>query len=255
MELRRCGSLAVSALAILGFAGFALAGELQRPLGVVELFTSQGCNSCPAADRFLGELAEKGEVVALAYHVSYWDYLGWKDTLASEENTDRQYEYMRSFGARSVYTPQAVINGRKHVSGSDRSAVEAAIGELNQAGAGMKVGIKVTRAGDSVVIEAAPSADTSAEAHVRLVYYDPPQPIEIARGENRGTTVVYWNAVRSVHTAGIWHGEKARFELPATEIAKKGGGGCAVLLQSVGKDGAPGPILGAAVIDKDAPAN
>ncbi len=248
MEVRSIVRLAASALALTALGGLAIGGELQKPFGVVELFTSQGCNSCPEADRLLGELAQKGDVVALAYHVSYWDYLGWKDTLASKDNTSRQYDYMRSFGGRSVYTPQAIINGRTHVSGSDRRAVEGALGTMATSGDGMKVGIKVTHSGDSVVIEPEPGETAPTEAHVKVVYYDAPQQIEIQRGENKGTTVTYWNAVRSVHTAGMWHGEKARYELPKSEIARKGGG-CAVLLQSVGRDGLPGPIVGAALVD------
>jgi len=250
MELRKSSRLAVSVLALSMFAGLGLAGEVQRPLGVVELFTSQGCNSCPAADELFAELAQKGEVIALAYHVDYWDYLGWKDTLASPENTERQYDYMRAFGARSVYTPQAVINGRIHVSGADRAAVEGKLGQMSSAGEGMAVGIKVSRDGSAIKIEAGPADGTRIEAHVTLVYFDPPQQVLIDRGENEGKTVTYWNAVTGAYSAGIWHGEAARFELPASEIAKKGEGGCAVLLQSVGKDGGPGPILGAALIGK-----
>ena len=94
-----------------------MAGEVKKPAGVVELFTSQGCSSCPPADEIFGELARKGDVIALAYHVDYWDYLGWQDTLATQDNTARQYDYAKTFGARSVYTPQAVINGRTHVNG------------------------------------------------------------------------------------------------------------------------------------------
>ncbi|MCX7303033.1 MAG: DUF1223 domain-containing protein [Hyphomicrobiales bacterium] len=101
------------------------AGDILKPKGVVELFTSQGCNSCPPADKVLAELAEKGEVVALGYHVDYWDYLGWKDTLATPENTERQHLYGKAFQERSVYTPQAVINGRLHVNGARREAVRA----------------------------------------------------------------------------------------------------------------------------------
>lgn len=254
MELRNLSRLAVTALALSMLAGLGRAGEVQRPLGVVELFTSQGCSSCPAADAFIAELAQKGQVIALAYHVDYWDYLGWKDTLASPENTERQYDYMRAFGARSVYTPQAVINGRAHVSGADRAAVETRLGQMAGAGEGMVVGIKVSRDGSAIKIEAGPASGTKIEAHVTLVYFDPPQPVAIDRGENKGKTVTYWNAVTGAYSAGMWHGEAARFELPASEIAKKGEGGCAVLLQSVGEDGAPGPILGAALIGKP-PAN
>ncbi|TIX65173.1 MAG: DUF1223 domain-containing protein, partial [Mesorhizobium sp.] len=116
MAFAKPSRLAALALALSACAGTALAGELEKPqadkpLGVVELFTSQGCSSCPPADEFFAELAGKQDIVALAYHVNYWDYLGWQDTLSNKENTDRQYDYMRAFGSRSVYTPQAVING------------------------------------------------------------------------------------------------------------------------------------------------
>jgi hypothetical protein len=252
MESRNLFRLAVPVLALSMLAGLSRAGEVQKPLGVVELFTSQGCSSCPAADAFFAELASKGEVIALAYHVNYWDYLGWKDTLGTAENTERQYDYMRAFGARSVYTPQAVINGRAHVSGADRAAVQRQLGQMSGAGHGMVVGIKVSRDGSTIKIEAGPANGAKTEAHVKLVYFDPPQPVEIERGENKGKTVTYWNAVTGAYSAGMWHGEAARYELPASEIAKKGEGGCAVLLQAVGKDGSPGAILGAALIGKPA---
>ena len=107
-----------AALAIFGVA--APGADEQKPaklLGVVELFTSQGCNSCPPADAALAKLAARGDVVALGYHVDYWDYLGWSDTLGSKANTERQYAYARGLNRRGVYTPQAVINGRAHTNG------------------------------------------------------------------------------------------------------------------------------------------
>ncbi|TIO36397.1 MAG: DUF1223 domain-containing protein, partial [Mesorhizobium sp.] len=125
MALRGPLRLTAVALVLTALSRVASAAELEKvatgkpqtekPLGVVELFTSQGCSSCPPADEFFAELAAKENVVALAYHVNYWDYLGWQDTLSNKENTERQYDYMRAFGSRSVYTPQAVINGRSHV--------------------------------------------------------------------------------------------------------------------------------------------
>jgi hypothetical protein len=232
-------------------AGLALAtadaGELKKPLGVVELFTSQGCTSCPAADAIFEDMVRKGEVVALAYHVDYWDYLGWQDTLASKDNTARQYDYAKAFGARSVYTPQAVINGRTHVTGSSRADINGALSKFAGSGQGMTVGIKVMRAGDSIVIDAGEGAGDE-KGQVVLVYFDPARPVAIERGENSGKTVTYWNAVRNIQTVGMWHGAAARYEFPASEMAKKGAGGCAVLLQSTGKNGLPGPILGAAVV-------
>ena len=225
-----------------------VAGDIVKPLGVVELFTSQGCNSCPPADRVLADLSKSGEVVTLGYHVDYWDYLGWKDTLGSTQNTARQYDYGKSFGSRSVYTPQAVVNGRTHVNGANKAAVSGTLSTLQKSGQGMSVGITVTRSGESVMIDADGATSGAGNAHVVLVYFDPVRQIEIERGENRGKVIDYVNPVTDIETAGMWHGKPARFELPANEIAKKGG--CAVLLQSVSKDGLPGPILGAAVIRK-----
>ncbi|QPC90080.1 thioredoxin family protein [Mesorhizobium sp. INR15] len=249
---------AALALAFTAFAGASHAGESDRaqaskpvadkPLGVVELFTSQGCNSCPPADAFFAELATKEDLVALAYHVDYWDYLGWQDTLSRKENTERQYDYMRAFGSRSVYTPQAVINGRMHVNGASRSEVDGALARMAKAGEGMRVSIKVSRTADRVTIDAGDAGTGPSDAHVVIVYFDPPQEIKIAKGENVGREMTYWNAVTGIQTAGMWHGKAQRYELPMSEISKKGG--CAVLLQSVGKDGLPGPILGAAFIHK-----
>jgi hypothetical protein len=204
-----------------------IAGD--RPYGVVELFTSQGCNSCPPADAVLSELSKRGDVVTLGYHVNYWDYLGWRDTLATAESTARQYEYRKSFDARSVYTPQAVVNGRLHVNGAKRHDVD------------------IEKRGDSVLISAGPGA-AGQKAHVMIVYYDHAKSVDIGKGENGGRQIRYVNPVTEVQAAGMWHGDKATFELPASEIAKKGPGGCAVLLQAVGKDGAPGAILGAATL-------
>jgi hypothetical protein len=227
--------------------GPAMAGEAKKPAGVVELFTSQGCSSCPPADAILQDLARKGEVVALSYHVDYWDYLGWQDTLATPDNTARQYDYAKAFGVRSVYTPQAVINGRTHVNGSSRADIDSTLGGFAKSGEGLSVDIKVMRAGDSVVIDAGEGA-AQQEGQIVLVYYDPARPVVIDRGENNGETITYWNSVTAIQAAGMWHGAAARYEFPASEIAKKGAGGCAVLLQSTGKNGLPGPILGAALI-------
>ena len=245
--------LAALALAFSALAGTGLAAEIgkpqtDRPLGVVELFTSQGCSSCPPADALFAELAAKEDIVALAYHVNYWDYLGWQDTLSRKENTERQYDYMRAFGNRSVYTPQAVINGRSHVNGASRKDVDGALARMDRTGEGMRVGIKVSRTNDRVMIDAGDAGNGPRDAHVVIVYFDPPQTIEIAKGENSGRSMTYWNAVTGIQTAGMWHGEAQRYELPMSEISKKGG--CAVLLQSVGKDGMPGAILGAAFIHK-----
>ncbi|MBL8581912.1 MAG: thioredoxin family protein [Rhizobiaceae bacterium] len=238
------------ALAVALSASGALAQEAKRPLGVVELFTSQGCSSCPPADRFFGDLARAGNVIALAYHVDYWDYLGWRDTLASPDNTARQNDYREAFAARSVYTPQAVINGREHVNGADRAAVLRTIEAMAADGKGLNVGISVRRTADRLVIEVGAAREPVGEAMVVLVSFRPASVVAIDRGENSGSTLTYWNAVSSVRTAGMWNGEPARFELPIKEVSRKGSGGCAVLLQAMAAGGLPGPILGAALLDR-----
>ena len=256
MAFRDLSRLVAAVLAMSAVAGGTVAADAgdqtsDKPLGVVELFTSQGCNSCPPADEFFAELAANPDVVALSYHVDYWDYLGWQDTLSRKENTERQFDYMRAFRSRSVYTPQAVINGRSHVNGANRGAVDGALRGLERSGEGMQVDVRVSRTDDGVAIDAGgarPGAGTLPNAHVVLVYFEPPRTVAIDKGENNGRKLTYWNAVTSIQTAGMWHGKAQRYELPMTEIAKKGG--CAVLLQSVGKDGLPGPILGAAMIRK-----
>ncbi|TPK39158.1 DUF1223 domain-containing protein [Mesorhizobium sp. B2-5-4] len=258
MASRRSLWLAAFALAFSVFAGAGQGSEPEtvqaeksqpdRPLGVVELFTSQGCSSCPPADAFFAELATRQDLVALAYHVDYWDYLGWKDTLSHKENTERQYDYMRYFSSRSVYTPQAVLNGRMHVNGANRGEVDGALARMARAGEGMRVPVKVSRTGDRVIIDTGDAGAGPNDAHVVIVYFDAPQTVKIGQGENSGRKMTYWNAVTGIQTAGMWHGKAQRYELPLSEITKKGG--CAVLLQSVGKDGLPGPILGAAFIHK-----
>ena len=254
MASRQFVQLAAAAVALCAFAGADLGGEADAagrdvPLGVVELFTSQGCSSCPPADALFADLVSRKDIVALAYHVDYWDYLGWKDTLSTKKNTERQYAYMRAFGARSVYTPQAVINGRAHVNGASRVAVDGTLAGMDKMAQGMRVPVRVTQEGDGVVIDAGDAGTnpaTPSNAHVVVVYFDPPQTIDIGKGENSGRSQTYWNAVSDIQTAGMWHGKAQRYELPMSEISKKGG--CAVLLQAVGKDGSPGPILGAAMI-------
>jgi hypothetical protein len=248
MNRRLLLRMAAAAAVICAVPSFA--GDILKPRGVVELFTSQGCNSCPPADAVLADLAEKGDVVTLGYHVDYWDYLGWKDTLATPENTERQKQYGKAFGKRSVYTPQAVINGRAHVNGAKGDAVAWAITEMENKGDGLSVDISVTRTGESVTIDAAAAPGEKRDAHLVLVHFDPMKPVTIERGENKGQTITYANPVTSVQTAGMWHGKAARFELPRSEVNKKGG--CAILLQAVNKEGLPGPILGAAVVPPEA---
>ncbi len=238
--------LIMSAAVLTAFAvGSVNAGEMRQVSGVVELFTSQGCSSCPPADRVLTELADEGEVIALGYHVDYWDYLGWKDTLGSAEYTARQYGYARTFKERSVYTPQAVVNGKLHLNGAARGKIDREISRI-----GLPVDLSVSKVDERFVIQAGEgNAEVLGDAHLVLVFFDRARDVEIRRGENHGKTITYANIVTGIQTAGMWHGQATSFELPMSEIAKRGDGGCAVLLQVVSKDGSPGAILGAAMLE------
>lgn len=227
-------------ICVLLLASPALAAE--RPTGVVELFTSQGCSSCPPADALLLELSQRDDLIALSYHVDYWDYLGWKDGLATPENSARQRAYGEAFES-SVYTPQMVVNGRHHVVGSHREQVSAAL-QSRSGGEPLNVEVTLTSSNGSVFVDVGSGEPQDGDVHVVLVYYRPQQTVSIANGENEGRTIDYRNIVTAFQTIGMWHGEPVRLELPRSEMTKKGGN-CAVLLQAVDKSGRPGAILGA----------
>ncbi len=246
--IRRSILLLAAALPFAVASSASTAEEQGKPIAVVELFTSQGCSSCPPADAFLGDLVGRGDIVALAYHVDYWDYLGWRDTLASAENTARQRAYGRSFGASSVYTPQMIVNGRTHMAGSRRAAVANAIDDRVDTPEGLTVELSASYAGENIVIEAGESLTGNSKAHVVLVNFDAAHTIDVKRGENRGKKLTYHNAVTNFQTVGVWKGVATRFELPMSEIAGKGSGGCAVLLQETTANGLPGAILGATMV-------
>ncbi|EKF18675.1 DUF1223 domain-containing protein [Nitratireductor pacificus] len=247
-----CGALLVALALCLPQA--TLAGSSSRPLGVVELFTSQGCSSCPPADAVLADLARSGDVVALAYHVDYWDYLGWRDALGSPENTARQRAYAQALDNTSIYTPQAIVNGQRDMNGARRDRIWSALDGMALEERGLRADISIEDRGDSIVIttgtlagDGTGSAGTTVNAHVVLIDFTPQQSVEIRTGENRGKTLDYWNVVNGMQTIGMWSGAPKSFELPKAEVMKKGNG-CAVLLQVVDKKGRPGPILGAALL-------
>lgn len=245
------GAAALFALALCLPPAALADGKASRPLGVVELFTSQGCNSCPPADAVLADLAQSTDVVALAYHVDYWDYLGWRDALGSAENTARQRAYAQTLDNVSIYTPQAIVNGQRDMNGARRDRVQSALDDMAQTARGLRADVSIEDRGDSIVIVAGGLADNGGDepvnAHVVLVDFTPKQSVAIRAGENRGQTLDYWNIVNGMQTIGMWSGTPKSFELPKSELMKKGNG-CAVLLQVVDKSGRPGPILGAALL-------
>jgi hypothetical protein len=202
---------------------------------VVELFTSQGCNSCPPADRLLGELAGRDDVLALSFHVTYWGRLGWPDSFGLEDSTRRQKLYADWLGLGTVYTPQMVIGGRVDVVGSSRGRVLEAIELLkDHATAGPELAIADGR----LSVGPGPHAD----AVIWLVGLDDQHDVVIERGENRGRTLRYHHVVRELTRLGHWDGHAVEFDLPLVRLSADGRDGAAVLVQRL-SDGA---ILAAA---------
>lgn len=231
-------------------ATLALAGSAAQaePKAVLELFTSQGCSSCPPADELFGEYAKRDDVVALSLPVDYWNYLGWEDTLASHQNTERQRGYAAARGDRQVYTPQVVIDGRRHVVGSDRAAIEAAI---TAEGNSLSVPVHLTFTDDTMTVNVGASADgQSPRSVVWLVLYDRAHTVEIAGGENGGRRVTYYNVVREMRRLAMWKGEALTVDLPLLELNEASADGSAAILQQETKTGLPGPILGAAIHER-----
>ncbi|MEM1316887.1 MAG: DUF1223 domain-containing protein [Pseudomonadota bacterium] len=229
----------------LPFTGNTLAAEATQPSAVLELFTSQGCSSCPPADRLLGEYVADGDVLALSFHVDYWNYLGWSDTFSKEEFTNRQKLYALSLGRRGIYTPQVVINGRDHAVGSRKAEIEAMLTAHSRNGAALQAQLDVTK--NDGAIDVSTKSDLG-NATLWVVYYDREKSVEIQRGENRGRTITYHNVVGDMAMVGMMKDGKLQVQLPLAGIKQKGYDGCAFVLQKQTADGTPGEIIGAAVM-------
>jgi len=232
--------LAASGLAALLQPAFA-----EPPRAVVELFTSQGCSNCPPADALLVEYARKPDIVALSFPVTYWDYLGWKDTLAHAEFTNRQKDYAHARSDRQVFTPQIIVNGKKSCIGSDRAQIETAIQMSAKDAPALPVDIAISEQNGMVTVSLTQTGEVQhRDAEVWVLPVLRSQTVPIERGENKGRTITYANVVRGLRRIGEWHGGPARFEL-ASEAARGGADGYVVLLQAE-EDDRPGVILGAA---------
>ncbi len=253
-HLSRRSVLALSTAMLAGsVTGGARAKQSAKPLlGVVELFTSQGCSSCPPADAALQQFIERDDVLALAFHVDYWDYLGWKDTLASPENTERQYAYAKTFNSRTVYTPQAVVNGREHLNGAKGSVIAAKLGTYAGQGQGLTVRVGLSLEGTRIQVSVDQgSVPEGRDVKIVLVYYRDSSTIDIKRGENKGREITYRNTVTNAQTLGMWDGQKMAIEIPKDEIEGHDANGCAILLQATSASGTPGAILGAAILPRN----
>jgi len=216
------------------------------PRAVVELFTSQGCSSCPAADKLLGELARDPNVIALSLPIDYWDYLGWKDTLADARFTARQKAYSRMRGDRDVYTPQVIVNGSAHVVGSDRAKIEGAIDATKKSEGVMSVPVSMSVAGKQISVSVAASKGAGARrGEVWICSVSKAVPISIGRGENRGREITYHNVVRNFLKVGDWNGNAGSWTVPLENISRDGVDAAVVYVQDGSRDN-PGQMLGAA---------
>jgi len=221
-----------------------------QPRGVIELFTSQGCSSCPPADKVLGDLAKDPSVIPLSLAIDYWDYLGWKDTLALAGHTQRQRAYSHVRGDRDVYTPQAVVNGSVETLGSDREAIERAVKQSRANGTTLALTLTLAIDNGRLTVAAPAGANENASAEAWLCPVTKSVEVAIGRGENGGHTLTYHNVVRRWVKLGVWNGKAATWTIPVADFKSDGVDAVAVILQS-GAASTPGPMLGAAFMSLD----
>ena len=229
-----------AALWLAGAAAGLVAGERKA---VVELFTSQGCSLCPPADAYLGELARRDDVLALSFHVDYWNYIGWRDPFSKRQWSKRQRAYGDTLKRRYVYTPQIVVDGAAEAVGSKR----ARVAELIEAALGAKkIAIEISHPDrDNIRIRIPAEAGYAGpEATVWLAFYDYERTTSIAAGENNGATLTNTNIVRSLARIGTWRGAVMEWTLPVEAVGGSGRDGCAILVQAGGN----GRIIGAVAL-------
>lgn len=216
-----------------------------RPIrGVVELYTSQGCSSCPPADALLRQYADSREVIALSFPVDYWDYLGWKDTLANPRFTARQRAYAKARGDGAIYTPQIVVDGTTHVVGSQKGEIDKAIEDAWPKFQTGRVPVRLWLQGGATIVETggAPEGTTAKEATIWIAIIDKKVEVPVRAGENKGQMLVYTNVVRELVPIGMWTGRPMSVRLARQAALKPETEALAVLIQQ----GDGGPIIGAA---------
>lgn len=243
---RRHLALTIAALA-LGLAS-ARAQPGKEPKAMIELFTSQGCSSCPPADALVAELSKNPDLIALTLPVTYWDYLGWKDTLGQDAFAKRQKFYAKARGDGQVYTPQVVVNGTGHLVGSDKDEIEKAVRQI--APSGFEAHVSLKEENGNLVITVAPSgAAVERKAGIWVLPTTRHATVPVARGENQGKTLAYANIVRGMARVGDWTGKDATLTVPlaTTQLPESDGYVVVVQAEQPGKYGMmPGPVLGAA---------
>ncbi|GAU82248.1 thioredoxin family protein [Bosea sp. BIWAKO-01] len=231
-------------LAALTFGGATALAQTpaKPPRAVIELFTSQGCSSCPAADALFVELAKDPSLIALTMPVTYWDYLGWKDTLGQDVFSKRQKYYAKGRGDGQIYTPQAVINGASHMVGSDKAQIEQSLKE--HASPALPVSVALSEASGHLSIKLDPTgAGSERGGGVWLVPISRLVTVPIERGENKGKSVTYANVVRGIVKIGEWTGAATTMSVPLATAQLPNADAYVVLVQG---DQPNRVILGAA---------
>lgn len=247
--IRVCAALPALVVATLAPFAPALAGDDPEPPVVVELFTAQGCRSCPPADAYFAQLAKRDDVLALGFHVDYWNYIGWKDPLAFAAATERQRAYRRRLNLPYIYTPEIIVDGAAEGVGSDQAAIDGLIDEAED-NRPPYPDLRLTRRSDGAIeVHVGALEAPDGVAVVWLVGYDPPRTTTVQRGENAGRELVDAQPVHSVKAIGSWDGKAIDIVVPAAEGAAAGRAGVAVLVQT----GGDGPILTAARLDAPPP--
>jgi hypothetical protein len=244
MFAARAGATVIAALASL--AAPAARANAEGVRNVLELFTSQGCSSCPPADRVLGQLARDPSVLALSFPVDYWDYIGWKDTLAAPNYTARQKAYASATGKGQVYTPQMIVNGLTDAVGSDLGAIEQAERTTAKRGGVLSVPLSVVEEGGKIKVSVgAANAGAPKAGGVYLLAFASSRTVTVQRGENAGSTLTYANVVRAMSKIGDWNGAPVNLEADLAQAHMNGADSYAVIVQA-GERATPSAILAAA---------
>lgn len=230
-------TLTLGSLLLISLGSMAQAGT--TPV-IVELFTSQGCSSCPPADAYVKDLAARADVLPLSFNVDYWDYLGWKDTLGKAAYSQRQRDYAMSLGLRGVYTPQIVVDGQLEGVGSQRSVIDRLI--ETRKGADRPI-LRLSQTGTETTLTLPATADarSAKPATLWLLRYAPEIKVEIQRGENRGRNITYTNTVREMTPLAHWQGKTLTVKIAPSALANDNGDAYLALLQ----EDKAGPILSA----------
>jgi hypothetical protein len=254
MRLSPLLSLLMGISAFTSFAASAEDAKSKRPAviqssdtpirAVLELFTSQGCSSCPPADVVLKDYANDPTVIALSLPVDYWDYLGWKDTYASPRNSERQRAYAKARGDGAIYTPQVVVNGTLHANGAIKADIESAIDLTSKNSAQTRVPLRFWQESNTLNIAAgwAPEGIEVREATIWLAAVQISGSVDIQKGENAGQSLIYTNIVRELTPIGLWKGKPLMIQIPRSAVMQAATQKSVVLVQ----EGKAGPIIGAA---------